>query len=106
MKKLLLFFVLLLSVSLTATAGLKITTGKNVTINATCIGAIDESTLDKVSKYASKGDETSMKAIVASGYAIIIPKGTTATVVKVRIGKVRVKLSDGRMVWVLYKHVS
>lgn len=106
MKKLLFFIVLILSVSLTISAGLKITTGKNVTINATCIGAIDEATLDKVTKFANKGDEASMKAVVASGYAIIIQKGTKATVVKVSIGKVRVKLSDGKMVWVLYKHVS
>ena len=81
-------------------------TGKTVYINATCIGAIDESTLDKISKSASRGDEGVMKVAVASGYAIVVQQGTSATIVSIRTGKVRVRLSDGRMVWVLYKHVK
>lgn len=72
----------------------------------TCIGAIDEFTLDKISKSASRGDEGVMKVAVASSNAIVIQKGTPATIVSIRTGKVRVRLSDGRMVWVLYKHVK
>lgn len=84
----------------------KIKTGKTISINATCIGAIDEATLDDISKSVSRGDEGVMKVALASGYAIVVQQGTSATIVSIRTGKVRVKLSDGRMVWVLYKHVK
>lgn len=79
---------------------------KSYTINARCLGAIDEVTLDKITSFANKRDEGSLKVVVASGYAIIVPQGTKVTLVKTRTGKVRVKLPDGRMVWVLYKHIK
>ena len=94
------------SSNLSSSSNGKIKTGKTISINATCIGAIDETTLDKITKSASRGDEGVMKVAVASGYAIVVQQGTTATIVSIRTGKVRVKLSDGRMVWVLYKHVK
>ena len=87
-------------------AELKIKTGKEVTITAQCVGTIDEPTLDKIVSSCSKGDETILRAAVKSNYAIVLSKGTKSTVVQIKVGKVRIKLSDGRMVWVLYKHLK
>lgn len=105
-KRLTLLFVLLFSFSFVVMAELKIKTGKEVTITAKCVGAIDESTLDKIVSSCSRGDETILRAAVKSNYAVVLTKGTKGTVVQIKVSKVRIKLSNGRMVWVLYKHVK
>lgn len=93
-----------LTVSLAVSAAMKV--GQTVTVTANCVGAIDESTLDKITKDCSKGSEVVLRAAVKQGYAIVLSSGSKATVVSIRIGKVRIRLADGKMVWVLYKHVK
>lgn len=104
MKKFFILLFLSLTVSLAVSAAIKV--GQTVTITANCVGAIDESTIDKITKDCSKGSEVVLRAAVKQGYAIVLSRGSRATVVSIRIGKVRIKLSDGKMVWVLYKHVK
>lgn len=105
-KKLTLLLVLLFSFSFLAMAELKIKTGKEVTITVQCVGAVDEPTLDKIVSSCSRGDETILRAAVKSNYAIVLSKGTRGTVVQIKVRKVRIKLSDGRMVWVMSKHIK
>lgn len=103
MKKIIFLLLLSLTVSL-AVSAMKV--GQTVTITANCVGALDESTLDKIVKDCNKGSEVVLRAAVKQGYAIVLSRGSRATVVKISFGKVRIKLSDGKMAWVLYKHVK
>lgn len=86
--------------------GLKIRTGATVQIVSDCIGCLDEATLDAAIKYANQKNDVMFASIAKSKNSVILTKGTKAEVIRIRIGKVRIKLSDNRMVWVKYSSVK
>lgn len=84
----------------------KIRTGSTVQIVNDCIGCLDEATLDAAIKYANQKNDVMFASIAKSKNSVILTKGTKAEVVRIRIGKVRIKLSDNRMMWVKYSSVK
>ena len=89
---------------LTACGGIK--TGSKVKIRTDCVGCYSESVLDQLTYHATHKNAAEFDSMVESDSTILLFNGQLGTILQIKDWKVQVRLSSGRKVWVLDRHLK
>ena len=101
MKKIIFISILVI---LTACGGIK--TGSKVEVKTNCLGCYSESCLELMTYHATNKHGEQFDNMVLSDSTIFLFKGQSGTVLRINDWKVQVRLSSGKEVWVLDRHLK
>ena len=101
MKKIILLSILVI---LTACGGIE--TGSKVKIKTDCVGCYSESCLEQLTYHATNKNAAEFDSMVESDSTILLFNGQLGTILQVKDWKVQIRLSSGREVWVLDRHLK
>ncbi|SDN82049.1 hypothetical protein SAMN04487900_103175 [Prevotella communis] len=99
MKKLFLAFFAILTLSACSCSG-GFKHGQQVTVSERCIYASSEGAYDEMTKYCNRRDEAALERMDSRGEIGILYRGDTGVVTEVDFAKVKIRLQDGKEVWV------
>ena len=80
--------------------------GDSVVVKTETIGCNDEEMFDLATRYASENNSIMFGTIASSDSSLMLFEGQRGTIIQVKNDKVQIKLSTGRKVWVLKRHVK
>lgn len=74
--------------------------GGKVTVNTDCPWAADEDSFEKMIRYVVDHDQAGIAQLISLGLSGILREGTTGIVTDLGFDKAKIRLDDGREVWV------
>ncbi|MBO7419261.1 MAG: hypothetical protein J6U14_10070 [Bacteroidaceae bacterium] len=106
MKKLFLFLISMIALSLPITADDVVKEGEQVRLTEDCYGTVVPETLDKLVEYSRNDNFDMFSTFFKFGYAIFLDKDTPATVIKTQQNKVQLRFPNHTQFWVYSNMVA
>ena len=108
MKKILFVFVIAITTVLISCGGggSSIKHGQTVSVKEKCIWASNEETFDQMNRYCNARDERGLELMESRGEVGILYGGESGVVTDMGFGKIKIRLSTDKEVWVASEFIK